>query len=108
MTGRVGKRRRHGMPAIKNDAALLGTGTLAAKIRGVLPPTLVRIPPESVFPPVLHRPCSATNDKDIAAPIARSALSAKGGSGVLQKRSKSTGGSVQGRVSRRNPQFRGG
>jgi hypothetical protein len=86
------------MPAIKNDAALLGADTLPAKIPAGGPPALVRIPPEGVFPRVPHRPCSEINDKDIAAPIARSALSAKGGSGVLQKRSEHWGRSGAGGV----------
>jgi len=78
LSGRVGERRRHGMPAIKDHAALLGAGALTAKIRTGGLPAPVRIAAESVFPRVLHRPGSAASDSDIAAPIARSALSAKG------------------------------
>jgi hypothetical protein len=97
MTGRVGERRRHGMPAIKNDAALLGADTLPAKIPAGGPPALVPTPPESVLPRVLHRPCSEISDKDIAAPIARSALSAKSVEGWCKSdgrgaRSRSRGG----------------
>jgi hypothetical protein len=88
---------------------LLGAGALSAKIPAGRPSALVRIPPESVFPRVLHRPCSATSDKDIAAPIARSALSAKSvegwcrsGAKAIEGRWKGAGRPVEGRRSRRN------